>query len=1309
MVIKPFSHLARQSFTKTFVHGYAQSVVAASQSSYASTTTSLGQFHNYPVAKFAKASQLQGVFPGASSSSGAGARAGHAAHGSNANADGGLGLYYAAWQHAQQTGDDTELQQHQSARRIGWKSAVRTTEGPLHNRHRLDSSHAVDLLRPARTSRDRRYSENAVQDIKKAQDAEAEADALAKVDEAIAQEIQAIKNSNSPQVNSVDGQSSAPRPEALQTDSGASQASASPVGSGSIVSSADQSSQDVDTGFTSPALDESQALSAQIVELGQQQRHAEIPSAFESLLKEGFVPSVDAYNAILISAIQLTRNTYQAWPKALEVYSDMTRRGVAPNELSYAILIQFLTARGKEAADMQSSLGSRRARYGSPDGSFVFRSSELEQELFAGDNSAVFALKLYKKAVASFPKFNLHAQTYSSLIKTSASQSLVDDMAMIFSDMKDRQVPIDGTLYAPMIQAFGSVNDINAANKYYEDYRSLALSRPAEGLNHRQDMEVYAALIKAYFTCGYKDGGLRFYDRILQSYESAADGQNLKKAMEAKFIVDASVQHSIETGSIADALEEAKTQNMGEVTKDQVMIKLCTAAADANDATSAQMAYEMITSNAGDTDATMAMLAMSIRQGRLAEAKQFWNVIEPAQLSDSFLVDLTTMYAMALLRQGSIDEGLLQAQEMFGRIRRSAATQSRRSNAMEEIDEAIVLFGETLMKTHAVMSPQVSMVLIRTMIENGGLVSPVAEHAIASLGPECVFQLSFQDIALALHVQAGMLATPSEISDPAHAARFSHLLETVLNRGIPMDPSSVPVVTEALPKLDGTRPDLIQRWKQFLQPMTSAEPAATLYSPSVPATPMIETLTPNEAYDPYAYNTDYRASTIIAEKLESTTGRPESHLNDALARFKNVRRAGRHPRYNTYAKLITAAGKTKQVNTIHEIFGLAQTDIPFHAQYPAVKTGWIPILDSMVAACLTVGDRQQAAKFHQDLLDIGAAPSANTFGIYITTLEGTFDEATEAVKIFQRALSEGVEPGVFLYNAVIGKLGKARRIDDCLFYFGDMQSRNIRPSSVTYGTLVNALCRTSEERFAEEMFDEMESMPNYRPRAAPYNCIIQYFLNTKRDRSKVLAYFERMKSRNIKPTSHTYKLLIEAHASLEPINLGAAEAILDDIKTSGMQPEAVHYGSLIHAKGCVMQDLAGARALFDSVLSSGMIRATDTLYQNLFEAMVANHQVAETSNLLKDMASRNVAMTPYIANTLIHGWAAEGHIAEAKSIYDSLGKAKREPSTYEAMTRAFLSKEDRRSASAVVQEMLQKGYPSAVSEKVLVLVDGAAA
>jgi pentatricopeptide repeat protein len=340
---------------------------------------------------------------------------------------------------------------------------------------------------------------------------------------------------------------------------------------------------------------------------------------------------------------------------------------------------------------------------------------------------------------------------------------------------------------------------------------------------------------------------------------------------------------------------------------------------------------------------------------------------------------------------------------------------------------------------------------------------------------------------------------------------------------------------------------------------------------------------------------------------------------------------------------------------------------------------------------------------------MGAAPTANTFGLYITTLKEstkTFDEATEAVKIFLRAKTEGVEPSSFLYNALIGKLGKARRIDDCLFYFSEMRNLGIRPTSVTYGTIVNALCRVSDEKFAEELFEEMESMPNYKPRPAPYHSMMQFFLTTKRDRSKVIAYYERMRSKKIEPTTHTYKLLIDTHATLEPVAMEAAEAVLFQIRQSGGIPEAVHYASLIHAKGCVLHDMAGARKLFDTVLADSRIRPQACLYQALFEAMVANHQIADTENILQDMRRRGVDMTPYIANSLIHGWALTKNIDKAKAIYDNVSVDRREPSTYEAMTRAFMAVDDRNSAMAVVNEGLSRGYPAAVAGKILELVGG---
>ncbi|TPX09072.1 uncharacterized protein E0L32_001666 [Thyridium curvatum] len=492
----------------------------------------------------------------------------------------------------------------------------------------------------------------------------------------------------------------------------------------------------------------------------------------------------------------------------------------------------------------------------------------------------------------------------------------------------------------------------------------------------------------------------------------------------------------------------------------------------------------------------------------------------------------------------------------------------------------------------------------------------------------------------------------------------------------------------------------------------SVSPAVSLvpetFTPSqYSSTPTVSSY--EDTFDPYAHSTDFRGSSLIADDLEGPHARKGPKLSDAMGRFRNMRRAGRHPRYITYAKLISAAARDGKMDMCHDILAMARTDVPLMPQYAVVRYGWSSILDAMVGACLTLGDRGLAEQYHQELLAMGATPSANTFGLYITTLKEstkTFDEATEAVKIFHRAKAEGVEPSSFLYNALIGKLGKARRIDDCLFYFAEMRALGIKPTSVTYGTIVNALCRVSDDKFAEELFDEMEAMPNYKARPAPYNSMMQFFLTTKRDKAKVLSYYERMLARGISPTSHTYKLLVDTHATLEPVNMVAAEAVLDRIRASGQQPEPVHYASLIHARGCNMHDMAGARRVFDSVVADPSIPPSACLYQALFEGMVANHVVSESEEVLAQMRRRGVEMTPYIANTLIHGWAAEREIGKAREVYSRVGRSRREPSTYEAMTRAYLAVEEREAAKGVASEMLGRGYPSAVVNKVLELLGG---
>lgn len=1310
MVLKSFTHIGRQSYSKVFSHGYVQSVVAAGQTSQVSTNTPLGSFGKHASNRHGRpqTAQLHSSFHNASSPSDA---AGRAAHGSADSAEGyneTLEPYFEAWQQAQAKGKTWK--QYQFAKRIGWEEpSVQPDET---GNEAVDLGPRSDILLN-RGELDRAVTTSAVDDTKQSQDQAAEAEAVAKVNEAIANEIIQIQQSAASRDQLQTFAASALQEEDLRQSSVDSGRSVTPASLSPVVTT-DHTARSTPIGDVTAASsvqkDESQILSEQIGKLHGTESYSQIPPIFESMLARGLRPSVQAYNALLASAMHLPIAKHQVVSKALDIYSDMRQRMVTPDTAFYTTLIQILSRRALDVFAMKIALEEKRLRFNgnAGDGDFLFASNEAEYNILAEDDALRNAVKIFTTSTSS-PKTCLYsAETYRLLITACALNGQIEDMIHTYSHMESHKVEPVASTFPPMIEAFARSGDLGNAVECYNEYKSLAIADDAgqSAIIDRKDNDVYAAVVKAYAMCGRIDGGHRFLGRVVDSFAGVTQYRKERlEAVQDTVVLNGLVEESLSSGDFPGALRVAEERSLTPPVRSEAMSRICTTAADHGDVNLATKAYQYLSSTPeGAPRAVLSMLALHIRQGNLDIAGDYWTLLNASSRFDASFVEPTTLYATALVKKGRVDEGLMQAREGFARIRASAGIATVSSEVAEEIDEAIEFIGAFLARGGITPSANARMSFLWAMIENGGLVSPVAEQMLAGLGPEDITSLSWQDITLALQVEAGLLGSRKVSHDIAHLARFTHLFDIAVSSGAPLDERTVDLIEKALGTLSRERPDLIGKWQNYQQlPTQQAHPQRAFTPQPTPAVPSIGSFA--DSYDPYAAATDYRGSTIIVEELESR--RNSAGLNEALMRFRNIRRAGRHPRYIVYSKLISAAAKESRTNLIHDILGMARRDMPLLPQYSVVRHGWSSILDAMVGACLTLGRRTLAAQFHQEMLEMGTAPTANTFGLYITTLKEstkTFDEASEAVAIFGRAIAEGVTPSSFLYNALIGKLGKARRIDDCLRYFQDMRAAGIRPTSVTYGTIVNALCRVSDDRFAEELFDEMESMPNYKPRPAPYNSLMQFFLTTKRDSQKVLSYYDRMQSRNIQPTMHTYKLLIDTHATLEPVNLAAAEGVLDTIRASGQRPEAVHYASLIHAKGCALHDMAGARRTFDDILAGGEISPQACLYQALFESMVANHCVSQTEEVLDSMSANRVEMTPYIANTLIHGWAMENMIAKSKAVYDSVGMEKREPSTYESMTRAFLTAEDRDGALATVHEMLSRGYPSAVSSKILDLV-----
>ncbi|KAK5277891.1 hypothetical protein LTR16_009231, partial [Cryomyces antarcticus] len=227
------------------------------------------------------------------------------------------------------------------------------------------------------------------------------------------------------------------------------------------------------------------------------------------------------------------------------------------------------------------------------------------------------------------------------------------------------------------------------------------------------------------------------------------------------------------------------------------------------------------------------------------------------------------MHSIALVGSGHSERAMRQSRNMFARIRDSQQeTKQAKTELVEQIDEAIETMGRFLLKRGIVLSPTASTELMWIMIENGGLVTPVAEHLLAGLGPDSIAQLPASDVNLLMQVQAGMILNDS-ISNIAGAARFAYMLEVIVSRSLIPDLRTEDLTDKTLINLN--RGDLTRLWHSYRYPV--AEPLFSpvqypSYSPAfLPATPAFD-----DSFDPYASSTDNKGSIVITDLLEKAHG-----------------------------------------------------------------------------------------------------------------------------------------------------------------------------------------------------------------------------------------------------------------------------------------------------------------------------------------------------------------------------------------------------------------------------------------------------
>ncbi|KAJ8127241.1 hypothetical protein O1611_g6397 [Lasiodiplodia mahajangana] len=633
-----YQNFIRQGFAKSFTHGYAQSVVAATHPHVLNSQNrpSFARRASQRVGRLSSL-QLQNAF-----------------HTTNANAltehrherHGGLGsldAYFEALKKKEDAGEvEREWIQFQFPKPIEWKpNAESILEGPEPGVHSPGAASAKSV-----------HLGQSTEDAPVPVDDEV---ALAHIDAAIEKEIEVRELREALEESTTNSlRASSPSVESLVQSRPVTPAIERTPTPGSVARSA-----------TPPIDSQSQSYADHLTKLSEDGRYAEIPAVFEAMLVADIKPIANAYNALLVAAIHIPSEKHEVVSKALDVYADMMRRNIIPNADTYNILVGLLAARCLEVNSLKQSLDEKRVRFGGMDepGKFMFASNELEHAIISEDDRLDLALKLFDSSITTY-RANYSSETYHQLISACAQSGRVGEMLRLFEHMEmTGTVPFAAT-FPSMITAFANTGDLASAVECYNEYKELAIAHDTGKytLNDRLDAEVYASVIHAYVINDRIEGAMKFYEKLAASY-----GVRLSDIHDAT-IRGGFVKGFISRGIYREALEWAKSIENHNALE---MVEVATSAADAGDRLTAGAAFSKIPGTYPRIAApAMALLALCVREGDIMGASTYWQILSsPNMKVNAAFIEPTAMYAVAMIGSGQVAEGLTESELMFHRIR----------------------------------------------------------------------------------------------------------------------------------------------------------------------------------------------------------------------------------------------------------------------------------------------------------------------------------------------------------------------------------------------------------------------------------------------------------------------------------------------------------------------------------------------------------------------------------------------------------------------------------------------------------------
>merc|ERR1719160_1223214 len=402
-------------------------------------------------------------------------------------------------------------------------------------------------------------------------------------------------------------------------------------------------------------------------------------------------------------------------------------------------------------------------------------------------------------------------------------------------------------------------------------------------------------------------------------------------------------------------------------------------------------------------------------------------------------------------------------------------------------------------------------------------------------------------------------------------------------------------------------------------------------------------------------------------------------VNVALQHFKEMKDLGLVDgvSYNT---LLKAYLKQGQIVKARKLLGeMAENNIQANQV----------TYNEMLNALVTVKDRKEMWALVREMNAIGMRPNSVTCSIILKSLtaHSAPDDVRQAMALIDN-LQEDMDEVLFAsvieacvrvgqldllssklqqyaglgglagltaptYGSMIKAYGRARDIERVRELWGEMRRRNVTPTSITLGCVIDALVNNGFPDEALSLVREMkeDDMCKDILNTVIYSTLLKGFAQARQP-GRVQEVFEEMKEMGIACNTVSYNTMLDANARTGKMD--RADELFREMRASGVTPDVITYSTLV--KGyCQAGDIDQGFQVLQDMVKGGVHEPDEILYNSLLDGCAKQHRVDDALKLVEDMCKRfDLQANIHVYTCLLYACFQNRQMPRALKLHDSM-------------------------------------------------------